>query len=138
MSRMFCGVAALALAFGLATSDPGLAGDDGGKGKGKGKSGDTASKGVIQIDLSKLPPELAKQLMKYIKAAPEDKKSAKMEGKGKGRSAKDLPPGLARKPANHPGRVNWLRAHADSAKPKEAPPTKGKGKGKGKKTEDED
>ncbi|MBI1832333.1 MAG: hypothetical protein HYR84_12895 [Planctomycetes bacterium] len=49
------------------------------------------------------------------------------EGKGKGKSAQkapkteakagkafgtlQLPPGLARKPANHPGRMNWIKAH---------------------------
>jgi hypothetical protein len=70
-----------------------------GKGKGKGKEG-TNEDAVIQLDTGKLPPDLLKQLIKY--AAEGDKKAG-------GRAA--LPPGLANKPADHPGRVNWLRAH---------------------------
>src|SRR5947207_8331246 len=47
-------------------------------------------------------------------------KSAPMEAK----AAVKLPPGLARKPADHPGRVAWLKAHGGSAAEPKA--TKGK------------
>src|SRR5262245_60169507 len=94
--------------------------DDYGKGKGKG-----ASPGgkVVQVDLSKLPPDLAKALAKYgaggegkgkaaasapSKGKPQPaKKPAAPAAKGKG--AAQLPPGLASKPANHPGRTHYIQ-----------------------------
>ena len=61
----------------------------------------------VQLDLSKLPPELAKQVRKY--AAARSKTDERHEGHsyGKGK-VPQLPPGLANKPANHPGRVAFL------------------------------
>jgi len=50
---------------------------DEGKGKGKGKPKDEPKKTIIEIDLSKLPPDLVKQLLKYA----DDKKSSKTEEK---------------------------------------------------------
>jgi hypothetical protein len=121
--------ALLALAF----VTVGSAADDDDKGKGKGGAG-AKGKGsnVVQVDLSKLPPDLAKQLMKYIRGP------GKMDAaQGKGGELR-LPPGLARKPPSHPGRVNWLRAHGlterdVAAKKGKMPPTQFKGKPKAKK-----
>src|SRR5437764_1164558 len=89
--------------------------DDESQGKGKEQKGAKGKGGVVQVDLSQLPPDLAKQVMKYVgKGEAGDKgykgfkgfksfkdKSAPMEAK----AAVKLPPGLARKPADHPGRV---------------------------------
>jgi hypothetical protein len=106
------------------------------KGKGKGAKGEKGQGGIVQIDLGKLPPDLARQLMQYA-----DRKGEKGKGeKGKGaateaKTAKQLPPGLAKKPVDHPGRVAWLKAHSETKAP--AAPKKGPGyapqekKGKG-------
>ena len=135
--------------------------DDYGKGKGKGAS---TGSNVIQLDLNKLPPDLAKALMKYAKGgegkgkpqagtaptkgkAPMAKKQqGPPAGKKPGQAAggkRQLPPGLASKPANHPGRTHFLE-HVQRGKVA-APPGKGgppKGgpaqKGKGKKGYDEE
>src|SRR5437660_864282 len=63
--------------------------DDGpGKGKGKGPKGAKEVSGIIQIDLSKLPPDLAREVMRYAKGkAPYEK----MAPKGKGKEAKGQP-----------------------------------------------
>lgn len=123
--------------------------DDKKPGKGKGKS--EAKPTTIQVDLSKLPPDLAKQLMKYAggigqmkvekgpspKAAPQAKTPATAEAKGPPAHVKkmwggNLPPGLAKKAANHPGRANYVKNVLSSAKPtKAAPATPPKKKGKG-------
>jgi hypothetical protein len=98
--------------------------EKGDKGKGKGKD---EKPYVIQIDLSKLPPDLAKALQKYAT----DSKKPGTPAKGpmaskKPSSVTNLPPGLANKPADHPGRVAWLKAHASEP----VAPSKGaKGKG---------
>jgi hypothetical protein len=95
--------------------------DDYGKGKGKGaaKAGN-----VIQLDLNKLPPDLAKALKKYTAGgegkgkpaaataptkgkAPMAKKPAAAPAAKGGKGASQLPPGLAGKPANHPGRTHY-------------------------------
>ncbi|MBL8800166.1 MAG: hypothetical protein JNM56_40160 [Planctomycetia bacterium] len=111
--------------------------DDDGKGKGPKSE---ARPTVIQIDVSKLPPDLAKQLLKYAEApkgkpaeAPKGKSEA---AKGKPAPAPQLPPGLAKKAKDHPGRMNFIKyaANAPSGKellpppePKKSPaPSKGK------------
>ena len=109
--------------------------DEGGKGKGKGKgakgeksskvekgkgykgeksSKEEKGKGTIQIDLNKLPPNLAKQLQSYLESKGSKKMAKEQPHTKKAFSAANLPPGLANKPANHPGRVNWLKAHGGS------------------------
>lgn len=109
------------VALALATSTPARADEGGGRGKGKGQ-GPQAKPGTgttLQLDESKLPPELLKQLRKYT----DD--SGKKGGAGPGaKGHSTLPPGLARKPAAHPGRANWLSAHGA------APGAKGKGPGR--------
>lgn len=98
--------------------------DEGGKGKGKGKS--EAKPNIVQIDLSKLPPDVAKMLMKYAvgqtqpEKGPPAKTAATPQPKGppagKGKAAQiPLPRGLAKKPANHPGRLNYIKAHSGQA-----------------------
>jgi hypothetical protein len=99
--------------------------EEGGKGKGKGKgkpdAAPAATPTVIQLDVSKLPPDLAKALMKYA-AAPAGKGAKATEAPSKGKApapaakgkapaqvAKQLPPGLAKKPANHPGRTHYIQ-----------------------------
>jgi hypothetical protein len=92
---------------------------------------------VIRVDLGKLPPGLAKAVRKYAegdrrkgkgysarsarRAKHKGKKQAGMkpkdraraaQGKGKQGGAIRLPPGLARKPPDHPGRRAYLRSHA--------------------------
>src|SRR5262245_18421045 len=100
--------------------------------KGKCKA-PKAEQGKVQVDLSKLPPDLAEKLRKFLKG---EEKSAKMtKGKGKTTAVAQLPPGLARKPSDHPGHVIWLRARGyppetAKGKGKGAPQAKGKGKGK--------
>jgi hypothetical protein len=84
--------------------------DDKGKGKGKDQKPN-----VIQIDLSKLPPDVAKALQKY--ATDSKKPGPPAEGPVAGESpfsAATLPPGLAKKAPDHPGRVAWHKAHASS------------------------
>jgi hypothetical protein len=128
--------------------------DDKDEKKGKGKGKGEAKPALVQIDLSKLPPDLAKQLLKYAAAgdskpekgpppkmkeapkAPEPKKKEKDKptkveppkgppaGKGKAPQVQ-LPPGLAKKPANHPGVVHFLQ-HAAAQQPAKQPAKKGK------------
>src|SRR5437870_2877519 len=103
--------------------------DDQGRDKGKGSKGAKGQGGVVQVDLSQLPPDLAKELRKYLGKADKGRKgpgkgkapATEAKRKGPGR----LPPGLAKKPADHPGRIAWLKAHGSS----EAAAPKGK-KGK--------
>jgi hypothetical protein len=124
--------------------------DDGGKGKGKGAKPEVKST-TIQIDLSKLPPDLAKQLLKYAEApkgkpaeAPKGKPAEAPKGKPAAPAAKapqQLPPGLANKAKDHPGRVAWLKAHAPGKQAAPATPDKKKappGKGKKKDKDDDD
>jgi hypothetical protein len=120
--------------------------DDGGKGKGKGAS----SGKVIQVDLAKLPPDLARALKKYVSGGEKSKTAAAAPSKGKAPMAKGggkLPPGLASKPKDHPGRTHYIQhvlgGKGPPAKGKGAPAAKsgkgkgGPGKGKGR-DEDED
>jgi hypothetical protein len=111
------------VALALALAAPARADEDGGqkKGKGKGPKAEAAKSTIIQLDASKLPPDLLKQLMKYT-AEGQKKGNPKSPAKDKDKGKKSLPPGLANKAANHPGRVNWLREHS------QAEPAKGKGK----------
>ena len=121
----------------LFMATPTLRAEEDDKGKGKGKKDEKPN--VIQIDLSKLPPDLAKALQKYAtdskkpgppaKAPMADKKPA---------STLKLPPGLAKKPADHPGRVAWLKAHGSPAPSKEKEKDKKKDKKKNKKDDDDD
>jgi hypothetical protein len=127
------GIAVVCLAAFLAVD--GFANEEA-QGKGKGGKGDQKS-GIVEIDLSKLPPDLAKQLQKFAgkgekgkgeKGKGEKGKGEMMaKGKGKGESAKTalrLPPGLAKKPVDHPGRVAWIKAHSGAGS-KPAPTKKG-------------
>jgi hypothetical protein len=126
--------------------------DGGGKGKGKGKSETAtapAGKMVIQIDLSKLPPDLAKALLKYAGGPPAAKTPPPppvVKGKApppppiaKGKApatpmakgsagGKQLPPGLAQKPQGHPGRTHYILHVLGGKAP---PPAKGIPPGKG-------
>jgi hypothetical protein len=74
---LLCGVA-----LALFAAAPGSA-DDKGKGKGKDKG---KKSNIVEVDLSQLPKELAKELKAYLKGG--DKKDAKSmddkKGKGKG------------------------------------------------------
>src|SRR5579862_3086642 len=70
-----------------------LGDEESGKGKGKGKgkpdAGASATPTVIQLDVSKLPPDLAKALMKYASAAPaKTGKAEQAPSKGKAPAAK--------------------------------------------------
>jgi hypothetical protein len=122
-------VMAVALVAATAQADD----EDGDKGKGKKGKGKDQRADVLQVDLSKLPPDLAKALRKYASDGKKGAPKAKATGEKKRFTFADLPPGLARKPANHPGRMNWLRAHGLTE-----PATKGKGKGKAKRDDDDD
>ena len=102
------------LAAALTLAAPIRAEEDDAKGKGKGKS--EAKPNVIQIDLSKLPPDLVKQIMKYSSTKPEKgpapapaAKKAPAPAPTVAKKRTDLPPGLANKPADHPGRVNFIK-----------------------------
>jgi len=132
----FCVVAAVAVAVNMASV---RAEDDGagkGKGKGKGAAPTAAAPKTIQLDLSKLPPDLAKALLRYAS----EPKGVATEPKGKpappvkqappavkGTAApQGLPPGLASKPKDHPGRMHHI-AHlrqqkAPAVPQKGAPP----------------
>ncbi len=105
--------------------------------KNKGKKDEKPN--VIQLDLNKLPPDLAKVLQKYAtdgkKPAVEGKKTDK-----KPSGPTKLPPGLANKAADHPGRVAWLKAHGsgEPEKGKKKDEEKGKKKDKSKKGGDDD
>lgn len=144
-------VAGIAVAFFSASAV--RADEQKGNPKGKGEQ----KPNILQLDLNKLPPDLAKQLQKYAaggdekKAQPKDQGYGKgnqppqaqgkakpqmqqAQGKGKpqmqqygkgnqpqqglgkgqpqqarGKGNLQLPPGLASKPANHPGRVAFLQ-----------------------------
>jgi len=125
--------------------------DDGGKGKGKGGKPEVKPT-TIQIDVSKLPPDLVKQLLKYAvdpKGQSESKGKPAEAPKGKPEVAKgkepakapQLPPGLAKKPKDHPGRVAWLKEHAPGKQAAPATPDKTiapPGKGKKKDKDDDD
>ncbi len=121
-----CAIVTLAVSGTIRADDDG----DRGKAKGKGARPDVGKGDVIQLDVSKLPPELRKQLMKYAEDG-RDKAGPQGEAK-KGGGSFTLPPGLASKPANHPGRVNWLRTHGYAG------PAAGKGQPMGKKGRDKD
>jgi hypothetical protein len=69
--QLTCAVAVLGLLCWAGTSW----GDED-KGKGKGKPKEEPKKTTIEVDLSKLPPDLVKQLLKYA-----DKKGSKTEEK---------------------------------------------------------
>jgi hypothetical protein len=116
---VLCGAALL---LGLALPGSSWGGDK------KKDKGDGQKPYVIQIDLNKLPPDVAKRLLELSTAgqkkaspAPETKAPAAPAAKAK---VKGLPPGLAKKPADHPGVLAYLKAHPE-AKPA-APPVKGK------------
>jgi hypothetical protein len=119
--------------------------DGGGKGKGKGAKPEVKST-TIQIDLSKLPPDLAKQLLKYAAdskgkpaEAPKGKPAAAPKGKPEAAKAPQLPPGLAKKAKDHPGRVAWFKEHAPGKQAAPATPDKKKAPpGKGKKKDKDD
>lgn len=161
-----------------------MADDEGGKGKGKGKgkpdAAPAASPTIIQLDVSKLPPDLVKALTKYAAPAGKGAKAAEAPSKGKAPAGKapaakaaqapskgkapapaakgkapaqaakgyaggkQLPPGLAKKPANHPGRTHYIEhvlggkvtgPTGKGAPGKPAAPAK---PGKGKKSQEEE
>ena len=139
----------------LSLTAPGVLRADEGEDFTKGK--DRKKGDIVQLDLSKLPPDLAKSLRKLSegdkkeiapKIAPpltygKGKQPELTTGKGKlsqpdfGKgTARQLPPGLASKPANHPGRIAFLK-NAGQKNPveKNTEPT---GKGKKKKSEKDD
>jgi hypothetical protein len=128
-----CAVVAVALMAAAANADD----EDGDKGKGKKGKGKDQRGDIVQVDLSKLPPDLAKALRRYASDGKKYTAAKAPKGKVTGEKTRftiaDLPPGLARKPANHPGRMNWLRAHGLTE-----PATKGKGKGQSKRDDDDD
>ena len=120
-------------AFALAPSGGVNADDDSAKGKGKGDNPN-----IVQLDLNKMPPDLAKALQKFAvegsKSIPESKgkpsESAKEKYEGKSPfNAAHLPPGLAGKAANHPGRVEWLKEQASGKNSAAAPMKDGKAEG---------
>lgn len=102
---------------------PALRADDDDKGKKKGKD---QKPNVIQLDLSKLPPDLAKALQKYATESEKPNKKAPSIG-SKPSNVVSLPPGLANKSPDHPGRVAWLKAHAATGTPAPSKGDKGKG-----------
>jgi len=132
---LFAGAVVLSLCFG------GAARADEEQKKGKGKAKDEKPN-AVQIDLSKLPPDLVKQLLKYAGEDKKPGKEAKGPPTGKGPQAdkkpgvaRELPPGLRNKPANHPGRLAFLAKHGGKAPKKVEEPKKKKKPGKG---DDED
>jgi len=126
ISKKWLSLAAIVTAVVLSNGTSAFA--DEGKGSPKGK-GDKKSD-IIQLDLSKLPPELAKQLKQYSaqgdKAVPQPKYKAPEKT-----TARPLPPGLAKKPVEHPGRVAFLKNAGQTPDPTDPPKGKDKGKGKG-------
>ena len=103
--------------------------------KGKGGKPTAAAPQTIQIDLSKLPPDLAKALLKFAMEskpaeAPKPKQppvaeapKPKQPPAAKDAAAVVLPPGLAKKPKDHPGRVHFIENALKKAAP--AAPSKG-------------
>jgi hypothetical protein len=98
----------------------GATGADDEQAKGQKKGADT----VIQLDLSKLPPELLKQLLQYALSPKADVgKVEKAKGKGKAvtpvqpsaAALAKLPPGLQGRPLTHPGVQAHLRKQAMDA-----------------------
>jgi hypothetical protein len=78
LKRVMVGAAFVAgLAFLLSLADPSAAQEGGGR---KGKKGKKAKADVVEVDLNKLPPELAKAVRRHI-AGGEDERGAE-EGKG--------------------------------------------------------
>ena len=87
--------------------------DEDKKPRGKGEK-----PGTIQVDLNKLPPELARQLKSYLEKG---KRAMTEKPQGTARKPGELPPGLKNKPADHPGRKGYLKGQKKTqppAKPK--------------------
>ncbi len=104
-SRLSWVAAGVAVFVVMCLANPSLADEEQEKGKGKGKVKDSGKPQVVQIDLSKLPPDLAKQVLRYVEGGDrgKHKKEAKNPGpKAQSRTVADLPPGLARKSKDHP------------------------------------
>jgi hypothetical protein len=102
-----------AAVLGLCLAGPGRADE-----KGKGKKDEAKKPDVVQIDLSKLPPDLAAQLRKLaVDAKKPDKPEVKGQQTGKKVTEADLPPGLRNKPADHPGRKAFLEGKKTESKP---------------------
>ena len=89
------------------------------------RKGKASKADVVEVDLSKLPPDLAEQVRKAIskkkgkqdnpgkkgKGSEKDAYGKKGPGAKKGNeSTRQLPPGLAKKSIDHPGRKAWLEA----------------------------
>lgn len=124
----------------FAVANPAAADDDKGKGKGKDKD---AKPNTVTIDLNKLPPELVKELLKYALEGKVASAATKPVSAKPDTSAVKLPPGLAKKPKDHPGVVAFLRQHggnqaAPSAKKKDDDKKKEDDKKKKKKGKDDD
>lgn len=123
MIRKFCGRLLVCLGMGWLLTALSLSAVADPPGKGKGKS--EARGNIVQVDLDQLPPGLAAKVREAagaVKGVPDQPKGKSAKGapspaKGKA-AAVPLPPGLARKPANHPGRLNFLKQHAAGKKPK--------------------
>ena len=122
----------ISAAFALTLSGGVKADDDGAKGSAKEPN-------IVQLDLNKLPSDLAKALQKFAaggdtrspalpKGRPSESAKEKYEGKSPFNAA-HLPPGLAVKAANHPGRVEWLKEQASGKTAAPAPMKGGKVKG---------
>lgn len=86
----------------------------------------TPKPNVVELDLSKLPPDLAKQLEKYTQ---NKKTPASKEPTPAAKPVRtDLPPGLAKKSPNHPGVKAFLakqaaaKATPAAERPVELPP----------------
>jgi uncharacterized membrane protein YkoI len=75
--RLF-GLTALLLAACLLLTSSSLA-DQQEKGKGKGKGKDKGITGIVQVDLSKLPPDLAKQVLAALAGTPAPDKKGKKD-----------------------------------------------------------
>ncbi len=85
---------------------------------------------IVRVDLSKLPPDLAGELSKYVDRDDKRKDDASdrpavgrdklkdddskrpVAGREKDHREVRLPPGLASKAKDHPGRMAFLRRHA--------------------------
>ena len=123
------GVGVVASALGLCLVGTGLA--DGTKPKDRNRRPGDETARIVRVDLSKLPPDLARQVLKFVDrddkqgydserpAVHRDNRkddSERSERRAVGREKDDrevrLPPGLANKPKDHPGRMAFLRRHA--------------------------